>query len=198
MKNSILLLLLCSVLFLPFSCKKKSNTNTATCSDGVQNQNETAIDCGGPCSKCVSCSDGIQNQGETAVDCGGPCAKCPILYPDTGIYGINILRYASDTITLKGNKMYSALAIMAPQTSLRVRITNPQGAGINWSFILGIGKWVLDNVNSNSQELRTTNNASYVDAEFGFGLSAIGTAVVEIFENGANSPTRKVVLYWFP
>ncbi len=24
-----------------------------------------------------SCSDGIQNQGETAVDCGGPCAPCP-------------------------------------------------------------------------------------------------------------------------
>ncbi|TAL63471.1 MAG: hypothetical protein EPN85_00015 [Bacteroidetes bacterium] len=23
-----------------------------------------------------SCSDGIQNQGETGVDCGGPCAAC--------------------------------------------------------------------------------------------------------------------------
>jgi hypothetical protein len=24
----------------------------------------------------VSCSDGIQNQGETGVDCGGPCPAC--------------------------------------------------------------------------------------------------------------------------
>jgi hypothetical protein len=24
----------------------------------------------------VSCTDGIQNQGETGVDCGGPCAAC--------------------------------------------------------------------------------------------------------------------------
>ncbi len=25
----------------------------------------------------ATCSDGIQNQGETGVDCGGPCAACP-------------------------------------------------------------------------------------------------------------------------
>jgi PKD repeat protein len=75
-----------------------------TCSDGVQNQNETGLDCGGPlCNPCPdgadcqqssdclsglcgaaevcaapSCSDAIQNQGETAVDCGGAlCSACP-------------------------------------------------------------------------------------------------------------------------
>lgn len=47
-----------------------------TCSDGIQNQGETGVDCGGPCSACASCSDGIQNQGETGVDCGGPCPAC--------------------------------------------------------------------------------------------------------------------------
>ncbi|MBT8325593.1 MAG: hypothetical protein KJO96_09860, partial [Winogradskyella sp.] len=25
----------------------------------------------------ATCSDGVQNQGETGVDCGGPCAACP-------------------------------------------------------------------------------------------------------------------------
>ncbi len=49
----------------------------ATCSDGIQNQGETGIDCGGPCPACPTCSDGIQNQGETGVDCGGPCPACP-------------------------------------------------------------------------------------------------------------------------
>jgi hypothetical protein len=48
----------------------------ATCSDGIQNQGETGVDCGGPCSACATCTDGIQNQGETGVDCGGPCAAC--------------------------------------------------------------------------------------------------------------------------
>jgi hypothetical protein len=48
-----------------------------TCNDGVQNQGETGVDCGGPCPACPpSCSDGVQNQGETGVDCGGPCPPC--------------------------------------------------------------------------------------------------------------------------
>ena len=74
----------------------------ASCSDGVKNGQETAVDCGGPqCSPCqpgevcqsasdcasgvckggacaaASCSDGVENGRETDVDCGGPrCASC--------------------------------------------------------------------------------------------------------------------------
>ncbi|WP_026232324.1 GEVED domain-containing protein, partial [Neolewinella persica] len=50
-----------------------------TCTDGIQNGNETGVDCGGPdCAACVTCTDGIQNGNETGVDCGGPdCAACP-------------------------------------------------------------------------------------------------------------------------
>ena len=48
----------------------------ATCSDGIQNQGEEGIDCGGPCTACATCADGILNQGEEDVDCGGPCAAC--------------------------------------------------------------------------------------------------------------------------
>ncbi len=51
------------------------------CTDGIQNQDETGIDCGGSicCAPCIeTCNDGIQNQGETAIDCGGPaCLACP-------------------------------------------------------------------------------------------------------------------------
>jgi hypothetical protein len=50
----------------------------ATCSDGIQNGNETGVDCGGPdCPPCPSCDDGVQNGSETGVDCGGPdCPPC--------------------------------------------------------------------------------------------------------------------------
>jgi hypothetical protein len=49
-----------------------------TCSDGLQNGNETGVDCGGDCDDCVTCSDNIQNGDETGVDCGGSsCAACP-------------------------------------------------------------------------------------------------------------------------
>ena len=51
----------------------------ASCNDGIQNQGEQDIDCGGPCEACPTCSDGIQNGDETDVDCGGSCTPC-----DTG------------------------------------------------------------------------------------------------------------------
>jgi len=73
----------------------------ASCSDGIQDQGESGVDCGGPnCAGCgtgetcalatdclslvcsggictaPTCSDGVQNQGEVGVDCGGPCRSC--------------------------------------------------------------------------------------------------------------------------
>ena len=48
-----------------------------TCDDGVQNGNETGVDCGGDCAACITCDDGIQNGNETGIDCGGDCAACP-------------------------------------------------------------------------------------------------------------------------
>ncbi len=59
----------------------------ATCHDNIMNQNETEVDCGGPCAPCQTCDDGIQNQGETGVDCGGPCAPCQTC--DDGIQNQN-------------------------------------------------------------------------------------------------------------
>ena len=57
-----------------------SGAPTPSCSDGVQNQGESGIDCGGPCGACPpapTCMDGIQNQNETGIDCGGVCPECP-------------------------------------------------------------------------------------------------------------------------
>ena len=60
-----------------------------TCSDRQRNQNETDVDCGGPCPACAvpepvaTCFDSLWNQGEAGVDCGGPCAKqCSIPLPE--------------------------------------------------------------------------------------------------------------------
>jgi len=64
-----------------------------TCSDGIQNQGETGIDCGGPCSPCPTCNDGIQNQGETGIDCGGPCSPCPPPPPPSGNETILLASY---------------------------------------------------------------------------------------------------------
>lgn len=51
---------------------------SATCDDGIQNQGEQNIDCGGPCPPCATCFDGVMNGSETGIDCGGPtCPPCP-------------------------------------------------------------------------------------------------------------------------
>src|SRR3989344_142350 len=46
----------------------------ATCTDGIRNNGEDGVDCGGSCSSCQTCSDGILNQNEDDVDCGGSCS----------------------------------------------------------------------------------------------------------------------------
>ena len=79
----------------------KLKPENPTCNDGILNQDETDIDCGGSCGKCgegkacledsgcasnycnpagvcavPSCSDGWQNGSETDIDCGGLCEVC--------------------------------------------------------------------------------------------------------------------------
>jgi hypothetical protein len=49
-----------------------------TCSDGIQNGNETGVDTGGSCGSNQTegtCVDGIQNGNETGVDTGGRCGN---------------------------------------------------------------------------------------------------------------------------
>lgn len=53
-----------------------------TCDDGIINQDETGVDCGGSCPdgcpiSAGTCDDGFQNQDETGIDCGGTiCSAC--------------------------------------------------------------------------------------------------------------------------
>ncbi|MCI5221238.1 MAG: hypothetical protein D3924_00790, partial [Candidatus Electrothrix sp. AR4] len=48
------------------------DAGNSSCSDGIQNGDETGVDCGGSCpNACSSCSDGVQNGDETDIDCGG-------------------------------------------------------------------------------------------------------------------------------
>ncbi|CAF1437541.1 unnamed protein product, partial [Rotaria sordida] len=84
------------------TCNSSNQCDGPSCTDGILNQGEADVDCGGPCTPirtceigqhcnvstdCTSgicnstnqcdgpsCSDGILNQGEADIDCGGPCA----------------------------------------------------------------------------------------------------------------------------
>ena len=61
------------------TCTNPCGGNQPTCEDGIQNGDETGVDCGGTCPPCETaptCDDGIQNGDETGVDCGGTCPPC--------------------------------------------------------------------------------------------------------------------------
>jgi len=76
-KFSFLSMLVFSLLTFP-SC-----SDDETCDDGLQNQDERGVDCGGVCPACFTCSDGIQNGGEEGIDCGGiDCDECLV-----GVHG---------------------------------------------------------------------------------------------------------------
>ncbi|MFH1915843.1 MAG: hypothetical protein ABIJ21_01130 [Nanoarchaeota archaeon] len=47
-----------------------------SCFDGIKNQDEADVDCGGFCGSCGTCTDGMKNQNEIGIDCGGPCKPC--------------------------------------------------------------------------------------------------------------------------
>ncbi len=86
--KKIILSTLALVMFTMPSCENDDDPAVikplATCADGIQNQGETEVDCGGPnCQPCVTvtatCNDGIMNGNETDIDFGGSCAKVIIV-----------------------------------------------------------------------------------------------------------------------
>jgi len=48
-----------------------------SCTDHLQNGEESGVDCGGNCKACTQCDNDKQDGDETGVDCGGSCAVCP-------------------------------------------------------------------------------------------------------------------------
>ncbi len=76
MKYIFQLLLVSGLLFSFYSCDKPE---PISCEDGIMNQNEEGVDCGGNCAPCNNgfpCDDGILNGTEIGVDCGGECLPC--------------------------------------------------------------------------------------------------------------------------
>lgn len=89
------LLMVLAVMVLAYSCYNEDNKIEASCQDGILNQEETDIDCGGPnCDPCPpSCDNGILDYvdgwQEVGIDCGGPCAELGLLCCENGILDVN-------------------------------------------------------------------------------------------------------------
>ncbi len=66
--------------FFLASCLNEENKIPENCYDGILNNGEQFVDCGGPnCEPCDHCINGVFEpfEGETCTDCGGECGACP-------------------------------------------------------------------------------------------------------------------------
>ncbi len=81
-----------TVTFTKTQCSFTGGGNGPTCNDGIQNGDETGVDCGGTCPACPiepTCNDGIQNGNETGIDCGGSCSTICEPGGSCGEFGIS-------------------------------------------------------------------------------------------------------------
>ena len=100
LKVSLAALLILGTLFS--ACKKDDPTPEETCSDGILNQDETDIDCGGVCTACAvlpTCTDGIKNGNETGVDCGGDCDPCAGPFAEFMLASINGTDFSANLVS---------------------------------------------------------------------------------------------------
>lgn len=171
---TFILFALTTILF--YGCKKKETEPTATCSDGIQNQNETGI------------------------DCGGSCSPCPIVYPKGGYYGANLLQTDTMSIVSSGSfgniqeYDYSFRAELPLNTSVKIILTNQTPTTGNWVLdIITTQGWGIDNKDQ-------TKYILYGDGQIVCDLKMYfmdrGTAKIEIFENGASTAKRTKTITW--
>ena len=81
------------------ACVTDCNGSGNTCNNGVQDGDETGVDCGGSCIPCSTCNNGVQDGDETGVDCGGTCTPCQGGACDTPS-GLNTTGIRSNRATL--------------------------------------------------------------------------------------------------
>ena len=186
MKRLFLLLALSSAIL---SCTKE------TCDDGIENQDETDIDCGGECAPCPTCTDGIKNQNETEIDCGGICGG--VCYPDNGAYGVNILNM--NTTTFTSGVDYSLHATM-PLTGIvqaKFQLEGPDFATTErWSWVAGTDQnlSIDDYDESTGGQEFMSNGMGNIELKMIF--TGTGSATVSIYEGGWPTPVRVKYISW--
>ena len=162
------------------ACKKPS------CDDGEQNQDETAVDCGGVCSACATCSDGILNQDEVQTDCGGSCAPCDIYFPNEGSYGTNLLN--ADSVTFQQDGIYSLRAEIPEGSTFKAIIYNVSGG--TWFWALGTNtNCVISDLTSSQTFEALGSGIMQVQIQLG----GPGTALIQYFENSTGETKTKTI-----
>ncbi len=144
-----------------------------------------------------TCNDSVQNQDELEVDCGGVCGYCSIEYPETGHYGLNILNEVN-SIFAQGTS-YSLHAQFTSENSLKVTFDNSSSDINNMIWWIEGGSEInyavsgYDDVNG-IQTFESWSNS--IESDVNISFSGSGSALLEIYENGSDSPTKTKNISW--
>ena len=137
-----------------------------------------------------SCEDGILNQDEIAIDCGGVCDSCPnaiypfVYYPLYGKNGaLNVLHSSFlDGSNISSPPALGFKAVFYNDASLSVHwITNNSNGGTAMAFKYG---WTEADPDYQSDRWFHASGDSS-DAEF--WLPPPGSSIIEFYENGADT-----------
>ncbi len=144
------------------------------------------------CAKKETCNDGIKNQEEVEVDCGGSCQPCSIKYPTTGAYGVNLL-YGSDTLWLAGTGN-SFKAIVPEGSSLKIEMNLISGEEWVYNIANNVG-WNISSY-ANQQQTFEILNPGTSDVEILKGINTGSDVIlIKFFENSTTETRRKVVIF---
>ena len=175
-KIFLLTLILTSFTLVYTSCKrhhdfKDITSKQGTCSDGIQNQDETSIDCGGVCGACQSCTDGVKNGTETGVDCGGGCSTCTS----------PCISYTNSThINMGGAANASVYAYIDPNNSSHIIMDVNTNAFNISGYDIYLGSNTFASLGVGAQQVYTTVDPNIVTSVQG------GQASVTITQTGFN------------
>ena len=162
--------------FDDFRIVNYTNGSTASCTDGIQNGDETGVDCGGSnCSACPTCTDGIQNGNETGVDCGGNCAPC---------------QNVCDTVVISSNNFETGFGTWVDGGTDCVRTSNTTFAS-SGSFSIAI----RDNTTTSVMSTNNLNLSTYDELTVKFSYYPVSMDVssedfwLQVSTNGGTSYT---------
>ncbi len=125
------------------------------------------------------------------------CKKESIEYPTDGHYGVNILDESTTTFYLAPT--YSLHAKLPDENSIKIVFTNTSTNILSewWGYTLGSDvNLILSPYNESTgvQTFESVDGALEIDLSMNFGGN--GSATVDIYENGASTPTRTKLINW--
>lgn len=85
--------------------------------------------------KCESCSDGIQNQEEEGVDCGGPCEPCTTTTTTTTTTSTTTTSTSTTTSTTRRQTTTTEPTTTSTSTTTTTTTTLASGSGLDMSLV---------------------------------------------------------------